>query len=315
MKSIKALLLVILSGVLAANGQSKKTQTKAAPLFKTDPVTGVQYRIIKHNKDAPKPTDEDFAFVVMVYKNERDSTLLNTHLRGGDSTGTMMQAIPLKKTFNGCLEQGILMMAKGDSAVFRVNADSLFLKTFHAPPGKLPPSITSKTFYTFYIKLTRFATKDEIMAEQNKLVQKQQAEAQGRKNQESADVAAYISKNYPGIKPNADSLFILTHSSGTGKQIMDGDSVEMSYILSNLDGKVLQKSGLTRGSGFKFIYTKNVALIQGWLKLLPTLHDGDKVKVLIPSSMAYGARGAGQDIPGFTPLIFDLEVLHVGSNK
>jgi FKBP-type peptidyl-prolyl cis-trans isomerase len=44
------------------------------------------------------------------------------------------------------------------------------------------------------------------------------------------------------------------------------------------------------------------------------MSQGDKMKVLIPSKMGYGARGGGPIQP-YTPLIFDMEIISVKSNK
>jgi FKBP-type peptidyl-prolyl cis-trans isomerase FklB len=38
---------------------------------------------------------------------------------------------------------------------------------------------------------------------------------------------------------------------------------------------------------------------------------GGKSKMIIPSKIAYGARGAGANIPPFSPLVFEVELLEV----
>ena len=38
---------------------------------------------------------------------------------------------------------------------------------------------------------------------------------------------------------------------------------------------------------------------------------GEKGTLIFPSSLGYGAQGAGGDIPGNTPLVFDIEVISV----
>lgn len=312
MKSIRniAFFLVIVSTIATVNAQKKG--------FKTDKATGVQYRFIKHDKKAVKSADTDFARAVMLWtgpnaKGDADSVYLDTHKREGDSLGAI--TIPLKRSFHGCLEEGLRMMAKGDSAVFYINADSLFLKTFHAPPARIPHFITGATMFTFNIKLVGFESNDEMMAERQAEIKKRMEQQEARKGEEAKDIAAYLQKNNLNVTPDADSIFYLQTAKGNGPQVREGDSLEIKYKGMFLDGSVFDQSDKGSGPGtFKILYTQNVPLIQGWVKILGKMNEGEKVRVLIPSKMAYGARGGGPIQP-YTPLIFDIELVKVKSNK
>jgi hypothetical protein len=96
-----------------------------------------------------KPVEGDIVHVVMLWtgknaKGDADSVYRNSQIKNqGDSLHTI--PIQLRKSFSGCLEQGIMMMAKGDSAVFQINADSLFTKTFRMPADRLPPFVKSNS--------------------------------------------------------------------------------------------------------------------------------------------------------------------------
>ncbi|HTB30513.1 MAG TPA: FKBP-type peptidyl-prolyl cis-trans isomerase, partial [Bacteroidia bacterium] len=213
------------------------------------------------------------------------------------------------------LEQGIMMMAKGDSAVFKVNADSLFTKTFHLPAEKLPKFINGSLIFTFKIKLVSFQTQEEITAMRQMEAQKRAEKVQARKGQENSEITAYLQKNNPTVKPDADSIFYLNTIKGTGQPVMVGDSLEIKYKGMFLDGKVFDQSDRGSGRGtFKVKYAKQMPLIKGWISVLGKMSGGDKVTVLIPSSMAYGAHGQGQIQP-YTPLIFDIELVTITPNK
>ena len=43
-------------------------------------------------------------------------------------------------------------------------------------------------------------------------------------------------------------------------------------------------------------------IIKGWAEILGTMHEGEKAKILLPSSLAYGAQQAGADILPYSPL-------------
>jgi FKBP-type peptidyl-prolyl cis-trans isomerase len=154
-----------------------------------------------------------------------------------------------------------------------------------------------------------------MMAERQAEMQKRMQEAQVFKAQEPTAIAAYLEKNYPKAKPGADSIFYLEDSKGKGKQVQEGDSVEISSVGTLLDGNVFDRSDKGPGSPtYKFLFAKNMALIKGWISVLGKMHEGEKVKVLIPSAMGYGAMGRGQIQP-YCPMVFDIELVHIKSNK
>jgi FKBP-type peptidyl-prolyl cis-trans isomerase FkpA len=296
--------IIAVSLVTSASAQDKT--------FKTDPKTGVTYRFVKHDLKGTKPAEGDVARVFMLWKGKNsagtaDSIFLDSHKKG-DSLGTV--STPLKTTFRGCLEQGILMMAPGDSAVFHVNSDSLFTKTFHFPAGKpLPPYIKTNPTFTFYIKMVSFQNEQELM---NARLEKIQA----MKSQEGTEIATYLQKNNLNVTPDADSIYYLQTTKGPGRQVKEGDSLEIRYTGMFLDGKVFDKSNRGVGKGtFKILYTRQVPLIKGWVNILGKMNEGDKVRVLIPSSMAYGSHGYGGSIQPYTPLIFDMELVSIIANK
>jgi len=285
--------------------------------FQTDSKTGVVYRFIKHDESG-KTTDSGYAKVILSYfgkgKDGKDTMLFDSHKRGSDSTGNL--TIQLKKTFNGCLEQGLMMMAVGDSAEFQINADSLYLKTFHFPPDKLPAGITGTTIYTFHIKLTKFLTKKDIMDEQRMANQKYMEKMMLRKAMEPSSIAEYLKKNhYENIQPDQDSIFYLHRENGSGKQIKEGDSLEIAYRGMLLNDTIFDQSGKGPDhANLVFMYSAKASLIPGWIKVLGTLHQGDNVKVLLPSAMGYGPRQAGPKILPYSPLVFDIKVVNVKSN-
>jgi FKBP-type peptidyl-prolyl cis-trans isomerase len=52
-------------------------------------------------------------------------------------------------------------------------------------------------------------------------------------------------------------------------------------------------------------------VIQGWEEALPYFGKGGKGKIFIPAMLGYGPQAMGADIPAFSDLIFDIEILDV----
>ncbi|MGP8215018.1 MAG: FKBP-type peptidyl-prolyl cis-trans isomerase [Bacteroidia bacterium] len=130
---------------------------------------------------------------------------------------------------------------------------------------------------------------------------------------EQAAISKYIAEKGTGAKHIENSLYMLSNTPGKGKAVASGDNVEVKYKGMFLDGRVFDQSANHGGKGtFSFVYSADVPLIQGWIKVIGNMCEGEKLTVLIPSWLAYGQRGAGGLIPGNTPLLFDIEVVKVG---
>ena len=83
----------------------------------------------------------------------------------------------------------------------------------------------------------------------------------------------------------------------------------MAYTGKLLDGTVFDASDRHPGD---FEFTLGIGqVIAGWDEAVAQMNKGDKAYILIPSYLAYGARGSGSQIPPNSPLAFDIEVLDV----
>ena len=134
------------------------------------------------------------------------------------------------------------------------------------------------------------------------VMRKQSAELQAK---EDAFLAENASR--PGINVTKSGLQYEVVSKGNGPQPTMNDVVRVHY-----------EGALTNGTVFDSSYTRGEPeeiplnmVIPGWAEGITLMSVGSKYRLYIPSSMAYGERGAGQIIPPFSTLIFTVELLDI----
>ena len=100
-------------------------------------------------------------------------------------------------------------------------------------------------------------------------------------------------------------------TAGTGPKPTLTDTVTCNYRGTLLNGKEFDSS-YKRNEPASFPVN---GVIKGWTEALQLMPVGSKWQLFIPADMAYGDRGAGQDIgPGET-LIFEVELIKIGDAK
>lgn len=96
---------------------------------------------------------------------------------------------------------------------------------------------------------------------------------------------------------------------GNGETAQPGQTVIVHYTGWLENGKKFDSS-LDRGQPFSFPLGAG-RVIKGWDEGVQGMKVGGKRKLIIPSNLGYGARGAGAVIPPHATLIFEVELLGV----
>jgi FKBP-type peptidyl-prolyl cis-trans isomerase len=92
-----------------------------------------------------------------------------------------------------------------------------------------------------------------------------------------------------------------------------GDQISVHYTGSLEDGTVFDSS---LGRHQPITFTLGVGqVIKGWDEGLLEMCIGEKRKLIIPSELAYGKRGAGGVIPPDATLIFETELVDIHNDK
>ena len=97
---------------------------------------------------------------------------------------------------------------------------------------------------------------------------------------------------------------------GTGAKPGPTDKVTVHYTGKLLDGTVFDSS-VERGEPATFPLDQ---VIPGWTEGLQLMSEGAKYRLFIPSELAYGSKGAGDNILPNSTLIFDVELIKVEKN-
>ena len=108
-----------------------------------------------------------------------------------------------------------------------------------------------------------------------------------------------------GVITLPSGLQYLVLKAGDGEKPGARTMVTVHYEGSLIDGKVFDSS-YKRGNPATFGVHQ---VIPGWTEALQLMPVGSKWRLFIPSSLGYGARGAGGSIPPHATLIFDVELL------
>jgi FKBP-type peptidyl-prolyl cis-trans isomerase FklB len=114
-------------------------------------------------------------------------------------------------------------------------------------------------------------------------------------------------KQKEGVVELPSGLQYQVLTEGTGAKPSAADQVQCHYHGTMLDGQVFDSS-VQRGEPAVFGVNQVIA---GWVEALQLMQEGAKWRLFIPYQLAYGERGAGQSIPPFATLIFDVELLKV----
>ncbi|REJ80452.1 MAG: hypothetical protein DWQ44_07065 [Bacteroidetes bacterium] len=266
---------------------------------------GFRYVLYQMN-EGPKIRLGDYITLDLVYKTHDDSVLFDSRLHN----------VPLrfkleKVPFKGSYEDGLRYLSEGDSATFFVPADSLYQHYYHKAGFNISQSLTAfepATFLKFDVKVHKIQTSHEAEMEIALIESRLEKE-------EQQIMQKFLSEHKFSEVANGKKYYYSLINEGKGEKVKDQTLVSLLYKGSFLNGEVFD-SIVDPEKPFKFIWGSG-QVIKGWELALTDKRAGDKFKLLLPSSLAYGEEGLrnisnGKEIiPPFTPMLFEIEILSV----
>jgi FKBP-type peptidyl-prolyl cis-trans isomerase FklB len=158
-------------------------------------------------------------------------------------------------------------------------------------------------------RLTDDQAKAVLTEVQNEVRKQQQEKTQeaSAKNKTEGEAFLAANKSKEGVVTLPSGLQYKILTAGTGPKPAATDTVVCNYRGTLIDGKEFDSS-YKRGQPATFGVGQ---VIKGWTEALQLMPVGSKWQLFIPSTLAYGERGAGAEIGPDSTLIFEVELLSI----
>lgn len=250
---------------------------------------GVYYQVVSHDDNAKVVTADSGMF----YRLSMSYGSLDSLIFDAEEANETFDLPFAKSVYKGDINEGLSLLANGDSAIFIIKADSFFLKTARAP--EVPEMFKENNDLYFWVNIKDIVSAEELEA-------KMQVELEQKKGLELADLALYLSKNYPDAQPTESGMFIIKNKNGKGKIPNVGDILSFDFSVSLVNGESLYDS---KQAGRPMEAEKGKPFdTEGFSEGLNTLRVGDNVTLVVPSKLAFKEQGRPGIIQPYTSLVY-----------
>ena len=255
--------------------------------------SGLYYKFYSHNPKAQKPNLTDVMKVAMT------CYLADTVYFDFQNSPSQVYAQLKESVFPADLNEAYAMMNLGDSASFYIKADSVAIWYYDKHPDSV--GLKADDYFRYEVKLLEIKPMDVFQAEIDRM-------DNAMKERSIREFADYVEANLQGVMPSDSGIYMVTLEPGKGRCPVKGEKVELDFSASLLNGQLVG-STFDNPDKFSFVLGDGFA-IQGWEEVIPKMHLGERVKVVIPFKMAYGNRSIGS-IPAYSNLVYDMKLLKI----
>ena len=288
MKTSTWLMFVALTGALVA-GCGKTSYKKTAG--------GMPYKLYP-GKDTQKVVSGSYIKVTVTQKHN-DSVMFTTD---GGLPVYLMVSGEVRQPYD--ISELWTSLKKGDSVVTTQMVDTFIKRA----PDRMPPNFKNGDRIYTYFKIQDIFMNDSLARLDEEKTRKEFALADSKKlEKQLADKKISFTEKTPS------GAFVQVIKRGEGPLADTGNIVTVNYTGSSLEG-VAFDSNVDSSFGHVGPYSYNAGqgeMIQGFDEAVMMMQRGGKVKVYIPSMLAYGANGRQPKIKPYEHLVFDLELLDI----
>ena len=276
--------------------------------------SGLTYKI-KHGSGKEKVKQGQVIKFYIEYKLAGKDTILNSNY--GKMPGYMPVDTARLPKYN--FTEIVTKLAAGDKVEFVLYIDTL--KRLGQIPAydnlfKKGGSIKGK------VEIIKVFANDSLaqvdyQAEMQKENDKKASASKGLKEKQIKELKDYAAKNNIKVVESPLGVLVEIQNEGTGIKADSGKHAMLLYRGTLMNGKVFDAN-----MGIDAKRKEPIDVAVGMHNTIPGFEDamkyfgkGGKGRLLIPSTLAYGDREMGADIPANSNLIFDIEVTDVLLDK
>lgn len=172
----------------------------------------------------------------------------------------------------------------------------------------LENSVPPFTSMILNVKNTSILTQEEYENEQIKLRELEEAENQKRLEEEPARIEKFVKEHNIKVAPSPSGVYYLEIVKGTGAVVDNGDIVSIHYNLYNIDDKLIETS--FGDEPLQFVYGNN-EMVPGIEEAVGNMRVGGKATIIVPAMMGFGDIAIDKELPAYSTVIFDLELIDV----
>ncbi|HNP95932.1 MAG TPA: FKBP-type peptidyl-prolyl cis-trans isomerase [Cyclobacteriaceae bacterium] len=272
---------------------------------------GIKFTMVREGEGRMGQPGE-YVNLNLIFKDENDSIWNDSR----SLPFPMILQLREESQNNPGFEEIVHMLKEGDSVTFQLTAKSLFEDTWEQP---IPEGMDPESKFTFYMGVAEVMSDLRIREMEQEYIEKLNAEQMvidGKKIDE------YLAaSNIEAQKTESGLRYIITKE-GTGDPVAVGNEVSIDYAGYLLDGtlfdtsiEAVAKKENSSSTGKAFgpltLQAGSGQVIKGWEEAVLLMKKGTKMRVWIPSPLAYGPQARSAIIKPNSILVFDMEMIDI----
>jgi FKBP-type peptidyl-prolyl cis-trans isomerase len=165
------------------------------------------------------------------------------------------------------------------------------------------------------LTIQEMVTIEENFQKERAAKQQEERKRLSEKNKKEGEAFLTANAKKDGVKTLSNGLQYIVIKEGKGKRPRAENKVKVHYVMTRIDGTVLDDSTKRGGQPAVMPVGGDPRYVPaGWTESLQLMNEGSKWKIYCPSSLGFGENGYGVIGPNEV-MIFEVELLSIESPK